>query len=238
MVSRVRRDSSDRSNTRRCDDDHIATRGASPGHDGHPVRQQQAEPLRVPADTVGTQLLNGPNRETFEPLDNLDLGRGSISPLDFSLLGDWSPSPLETRGAQAGPLDEEEEEEEHEQQLELAALSQPTRHHTIPTAPQDPFDQYLFTYFMDTLYLRLYPIKLEQNPYRVVYGSLATESEPLLKVIMLASALHLAKQGKLPGFAIEHYRAQVQDSFRTAIRKSDDTWSLGATVLLSVVFDV
>jgi hypothetical protein len=92
---------------------------------------------------------------------------------------------------------------------------------------------------MDTLYLRLYPIKLDQNPYRVVYGSLATESEPLLKVIMLASASHLAKQGKLPAFAIQHYRTAVQDSFRDALSTNkEDSWVLGATVLLSIVLDV
>ncbi|KAJ5093599.1 hypothetical protein N7456_009460 [Penicillium angulare] len=58
----------------------------------------------------------------------------------------------------------------------------------LPPTPQDPFDQYLFTYYMETLALRLYPIKTDQNPYRKIYGALATESEPLLKSIMLASA--------------------------------------------------
>ncbi|KAL4902157.1 fungal-specific transcription factor domain-containing protein [Aspergillus multicolor] len=131
------------------------------------------------------------------------------------------------------------------------ALFQPAPDLAIPASPQDPFDQYLFSYYMDTLSLRLYPIKLDQNPYRIVYGSLATESEPLLKVIMLASALHLAELGKLPAFAIKHYRGAVRDSFRNALEQtssstdslsqkehSSETWSLGVTVLLSVVFEI
>lgn len=91
---------------------------------------------------------------------------------------------------------------------------------------------------METLALRLYPVKKDQNPYRTIYGALATESEPLLKSIMLASALHLTKQGRLPRFAIKPYRMAVQESFREALKSQDEAWSLGVTVLLSVVFDV
>ncbi|PYH77016.1 hypothetical protein BO82DRAFT_395733 [Aspergillus uvarum CBS 121591] len=109
---------------------------------------------------------------------------------------------------------------------------------TLPPTPQDPFDQYLFTYYMETLALRLYPVKKDQNPYRTIYGALATESEPLLKSIMLASALHLTKQGRLPRFAIKPYRIAVQESFREALKSQDEAWSLGVTVLLSVVFDI
>ncbi|RAK72235.1 Zn(II)2Cys6 transcription factor [Aspergillus fijiensis CBS 313.89] len=108
----------------------------------------------------------------------------------------------------------------------------------LPPIPQDPFDQYLFTYYMETLALRLYPVKKDQNPYRTIYGALATESEPLLKSIMLASALHLTKQGRLPRFAIKPYRMAVQESFREALKSQDEAWSLGVTVLLSVVFDI
>ncbi|KAL2839672.1 fungal-specific transcription factor domain-containing protein [Aspergillus pseudodeflectus] len=161
----------------------------------------------------------------------MDPGRYLNSPLDFDALGSWSPE-----GYQAG--EDDPEHTDGVQALELA-LFDPTPEPVIHATPRDPFDQYLFTYYMDTLYLRLYPIKLDQNPYRVVYGSLATESEPLLKVIMLASASHLAKQGKLPAFAIQHYRTAVQDSFRDALSTNkEDSWVLGATVLLSIVLDI
>ena len=55
---------------------------------------------------------------------------------------------------------------------------------------------------------------------------------------MLASALHLSKLGRLPKFAIQHYRKAVQESFRDAVMKDGEAWGLGATVLLSVVSDV
>lgn len=91
---------------------------------------------------------------------------------------------------------------------------------------------------MNTLSLRLYPVKLDSNPYRNVYGSLATESEPVLKAIMLASAFHLSKLGKLPAFAVKPYRMAMQRSFRDALKTQNDEWALGATVFLSIVFDV
>ena len=91
---------------------------------------------------------------------------------------------------------------------------------------------------MNILALRLYPVKLDQNPYRVVYGNLATESQPLLKAILFASALHLSKLGQLPNFAIKPYRMAMRDSFRDALTRDDEFWALGATVLLSVIFDV
>ncbi|GKZ64477.1 hypothetical protein AnigIFM50267_005542 [Aspergillus niger] len=111
------------------------------------------------------------------------------------------------------------------------------REPSIPPTPQDPFDQYLFTYYMETLSLRLYPVKSKQNPYRTIYGALATESEPLLRSTMLASALHLSKQGKLPRFAVKPYRMAVQASLHEALKTQNEAWSLGVTVLLSVVSD-
>ncbi|PYI07171.1 hypothetical protein BO78DRAFT_444405 [Aspergillus sclerotiicarbonarius CBS 121057] len=106
------------------------------------------------------------------------------------------------------------------------------------TPPSDPFDQRLYSHYMDILALRLYPVKLDQNPYRVVYGTLATESRPLHKAILFASALHLSKLGQLPNFAIKPYRVAMRDSFRDALTREDESWALGATVLLSVIFDV
>ena len=72
----------------------------------------------------------------------------------------------------------------------------------------------------------------------MVYGSLATESKPLLNVILFASALHLSKLGQLPSFAVKPYRVAMRDSFRDALQTEDEAWGLGATVLLSVAFDV
>lgn len=91
---------------------------------------------------------------------------------------------------------------------------------------------------MNSLVLRLYPVKLAQNPYRVVYGALATESAPLMKAIQFASALHLSQLGQLPKFAIQPYRMAMRDSFRDALADIDKAWSLGVTVLLTVIFDV
>ncbi|KAJ0414462.1 fungal-specific transcription factor domain-containing protein [Aspergillus carlsbadensis] len=206
------------------------------GVDYHQLQLQMQLQPPVLADLGGFHELEGGGLTPgiLESLE-MDPGRLSIPPLDFDALGGWSPE-----GYRAGE-DETPTEIEHAgqvQDLELA-LFDPTPEPVIHATPRDPFDQYLFTYYMDTLYLRLYPIKLDQNPYRVVYGSLATESEPLLKVIMLASASHLAKQGKLPAFAISHYRTAVQDSFRNALSsKKEDSWVLGATVLLSIVLDI
>ncbi|KAH6712495.1 fungal-specific transcription factor domain-containing protein [Leptodontidium sp. MPI-SDFR-AT-0119] len=104
--------------------------------------------------------------------------------------------------------------------------------------PSDPFDQYLFSHYINTLSLRLYPVKPDQNPYRMVYGSLAVESKPLLSVILFASALHLSKLGQLPKFAVKPYRMAMRDSFRDALRTENEALGLGATVLLSIVFDV
>ncbi|KAL3471503.1 fungal-specific transcription factor domain-containing protein [Aspergillus californicus] len=217
MVSRVRRDSE----CSGIEPDRMHTNAGWPQTHSLP---EQSPP--VLADLGGENLTPG-ILETLE----MDPGRLSISPLDFAALGDWSPG-----GCRAS--ENEAENTERVEDLDIALFG-PNIEPVIYSTPRDPFDQYLFTYYMDTLYLRLYPIKLDQNPYRVVYGSLATESEPLLKVIMLASASHLAKQGKLPAFAIAHYRTAVQDSFRNALSsKKEDMWVLGATVLLSVVLDI
>jgi hypothetical protein len=91
---------------------------------------------------------------------------------------------------------------------------------------------------MNTLVLRLYPVKLDQNPYRVVYGALAADAQPLLRTIYFASALHLSKLGQLPNFAIKPYREAMRDSFRNALTRGDGTWSLAATVLLTIIFNV
>ncbi|KAJ5362182.1 Protein of unknown function DUF3468 [Penicillium brevicompactum] len=105
-------------------------------------------------------------------------------------------------------------------------------------APADPFDQTLFCHYMENLSLQLYPITLDNNPYRKVYGSLATESQLVFKAILLASALHLSKLGKLPAFAVKPYRVAMQRSFRDSVKTQSVEWSLGATVLLSIIFDV
>lgn len=91
---------------------------------------------------------------------------------------------------------------------------------------------------MNTLVLRLYLVKLDQNPYRVVYGALAADAQPLLRTIYFASALHLSKLGQLPNFAIKPYREAMRDSFRNALARGDREWSLAATVLLTIVFNV
>ncbi|KAJ3549182.1 hypothetical protein NM208_g75 [Fusarium decemcellulare] len=109
---------------------------------------------------------------------------------------------------------------------------------TLPPSPDDPFDQYLFFHYIDNLSLRLYPVKPDQNPYREVYGNLAARCPPLHHTILFASALHLANLGRLPKFAIQQYRKTMRQSFRDALVKQDELEGLGATVLLSVVFDV
>ncbi|KAL4799475.1 hypothetical protein BDV19DRAFT_385242 [Aspergillus venezuelensis] len=202
--------------------------------------------------------------------DSASCASMGLSPIDLGMFGCWTPDdatrePIDTANkaiaeneaeSGIGSLQEPQatastNQDDQGNILDYdSALFQTVQEFSIPPIPQDPFDQYLFSHYMDTLSLRLYPIKLDQNPYRIVYGSLAIESEPLLKVIMLASALHLAKLGKLPAFAIKHYRTAVRDSFRTALEgkssasssaqngSTSEMWSLGVTVLLSVVFEV
>ncbi|KAL2797094.1 fungal-specific transcription factor domain-containing protein [Aspergillus keveii] len=230
MVSRVRRDSESSG----IEGEGMATRADTPQTASIPEmndgNQPDLESPSVLADLSNSHELGSLTAGMLETLE-MDPGRLLTSALDFAALGDWSPE-----GYQVG--EDETEHTERVQDLELT-LFDPTPEPIMYSTPRDPFDQYLFTYYMDTLYLRLYPIKLDQNPYRVVYGSLATESEPLLKVIMLASASHLAKQGKLPAFTIQHYRTAVQSSFRNALStRKEDSWVLGATVLLSIVLDI
>ena len=67
---------------------------------------------------------------------------------------------------------------------------------------------------------------------------MATESQLVFKAILLASALHLSKLGKLPAFAVKPYRVAMQRSFRDSVKTQSAEWSLGATVLLSIIFDV
>ncbi|KAL3455347.1 fungal-specific transcription factor domain-containing protein [Aspergillus heterothallicus] len=250
MVSRLMRDNEDRE-SQQDDDEPIPTRAegpasvaavASPSTTWEKTVNHHHQPLAMlheVGDPNQLPLLEAAlDPEIFNALDmGNDVSR-PVSPIDFALVGEWSP----------GIINEHDATDEVPDTIEAAigsggdlldlALFQHFDEPVIPPAPQDPFDQYLFTYYMDTLALRLYPIRLDGNPYRVVYGSLATESEPMLKVIMLASALHLVKLGKLPAFAIKHYRTAARDSFRKALGKKQDTWSLGVTVLLSVVFDI
>ncbi|KAL3496706.1 fungal-specific transcription factor domain-containing protein [Aspergillus germanicus] len=236
MVSRVRRDSEctgiegEVEGDARMGATHVNARRTDSIPEEISRGQMQAQSPLALADVACSDGIESLTPGILETLE-MDPGRLLTSPLDFAALGDWSPE-----GYQAGENDTEHIEQI--QDLELT-LFDPTPEPVMYSTPRDPFDQYLFTYYMDTLYLRLYPIKLDQNPYRVVYGSLATESEPLHKVIMLASASHLAKQGKLPAFAIQHYRTAVQDSFRNALsNRKEDSWVLGATVLLSIVLDI
>ncbi|KAH6972866.1 fungal-specific transcription factor domain-containing protein [Ilyonectria sp. MPI-CAGE-AT-0026] len=108
----------------------------------------------------------------------------------------------------------------------------------VTTQPSTPFDQHLFSHFVNNLALRLYPVEPDRNPYRAVYCSLAKESKPLLNSILFASALHLTKLGQLPNYVIKTYRTALKDSFRDALQSDNEAWGLGATVLLSVIFDV
>jgi hypothetical protein len=86
---------------------------------------------------------------------------------------------------------------------------------------------------------RLLPVvESYRNPYLVVYGRLSQESQPLRNSILFASALHLSKLGALPNDAIKTCRADMRDSFRNALHDPEEAWGLGATVLLSIVFDV
>ncbi|KAJ5398810.1 Protein of unknown function DUF3468 [Penicillium sp. CMV-2018d] len=162
----------------------------------------------------------GPN-----PIEEYDI---SISSTDLDMIQDWSADTWS-----AGNQLIEDSADILDSSL-LGSFCDPILYQT----PQDPFDQYLFSHYMDALSLRLYPIKLDSNPYRTVYGALATESEPVLKAIMLASAFHLSKLGKLPAFAVKPYRIAMQRSFRDALKTQNDEWGLGATVFLSIVFDV
>lgn len=91
---------------------------------------------------------------------------------------------------------------------------------------------------MTNLSLRLYPANTVSNPYHVVYGSMAAQSDAMHKMILFASAQHLVQLGQLPKFAIQPYRAAMRQSFRDALRNQDEAWVLGVTVLLSIVFDV
>jgi hypothetical protein len=55
---------------------------------------------------------------------------------------------------------------------------------------------------------------------------------------MFASALHLTKMGHLPNEVLKTHRIALRTSFRDALLKPEEAWSLGLTVLLSVVLDV
>ncbi|KAG8162076.1 hypothetical protein KVR01_007841 [Diaporthe batatas] len=104
--------------------------------------------------------------------------------------------------------------------------------------PNDPYDQYLFGHYMTNLSLRLYPANTVENPYHVVYGSMAAQSDAMHKMILFASAQHLVQLGQLPKFAIQPYRSAMRQSFRDALQNQAESWVLGVTVLLSIVFDV
>lgn len=91
---------------------------------------------------------------------------------------------------------------------------------------------------MTNLSLRLYPANTVENPYHVVYGSMAAQSDAMHKMILFASAQHLVQLGQLPKFAIQPYRSAMRQSFRDALQNQAESWVLGVTVLLSIVFDV
>uniref|UniRef100_L2FYG6 Uncharacterized protein n=1 Tax=Colletotrichum fructicola (strain Nara gc5) TaxID=1213859 RepID=L2FYG6_COLFN len=92
---------------------------------------------------------------------------------------------------------------------------------------------------LDNLASRLLPVvEPYRNPYKTVYGALARGSRPLRNAILFASTLHLTKLGDLPHDTIKTYRADMRDSFREALQADEEIWSLGATVLLSIIFDV
>ncbi|KAK9371390.1 fungal-specific transcription factor domain-containing protein [Lipomyces kononenkoae] len=147
-----------------------------------------------------------------------------LSPFNLGDVEEWAPDgdlPVEENGGAV-------------HQAILRFVNEPV----LQPPPRDPFDQYLFSHYINNLSLRLYPVKPDQNPYRLVYGSLATKSQPLLKAILFASAMHLSKLGQLPNFAVKPYRMAMRDSFRDALQTGDEGWGLGATVLLSIIFDV
>lgn len=91
---------------------------------------------------------------------------------------------------------------------------------------------------MANLSLRLYPANTVSNPFHLVYGSMAAQSDAMHEMILFVSAQHLVQLGQLPKFAIQPYRAAMQQSFRDALQNQDEAWVLGVTVLLSIVFDV
>ncbi|KAF5499261.1 hypothetical protein CGCF413_v006208 [Colletotrichum fructicola] len=102
-----------------------------------------------------------------------------------------------------------------------------------------PSEVYLLQHFLDNLASRLLPVvEPYRNPYKTVYGALARGSRPLRNAILFASTLHLTKLGDLPHDTIKTYRADMRDSFREALQADEEIWSLGATVLLSIIFDV
>ncbi|OJI99580.1 hypothetical protein ASPVEDRAFT_26379 [Aspergillus versicolor CBS 583.65] len=219
MVSKMMRDDPDSDSSHDENVPNVATSASMPQAE---VDREQPE---SPFPSTDLAVLPASEAVATEVLDTLclDSRTNSVSPSDVSMSGQWLPAsdqPIEDEGI----IDF----------LPFSSIPEPT----LQLTPRDPFDQYLFRYYMDNLSLRLYPVKRDQNPYRIVYGNLATQSEPLFRAIMLASALHLSKLGKLPKFAIKHYRTAMQESFRDNLKKGGEAWSLGATVLLSVVFDI
>ncbi|KAK9238967.1 fungal-specific transcription factor domain-containing protein [Lipomyces kononenkoae] len=236
-------------------------------HDGPPGSSQgsveDTQELRdVPSDELGllstetahgsssqqtwwqdSIVANSEDEESFSQSMELSLESGfesHLTPGSFTLTsaGDViyrSPTDLGNVEERAPDSDQPVEEESGAVDQAILRL---INERVLQPPPGDPFDQYLFSHYINDLSLRLYPVKPEQNPYRLVYGSLATKSQPLLKAILFASAMHLSKLGRLPNFAVQPYRMAMRDSFRDALQSGDEAWGLGATVLLSIVFDV
>ncbi|KAH6612979.1 fungal-specific transcription factor domain-containing protein [Boeremia exigua] len=117
--------------------------------------------------------------------------------------------------------------------------SQPMHKTLVLHKSLSSFELYLLNHFLTHVAPRFLPtVESERNPYGTVYGNLARESLPLRNVLIFASALHLTKLGQLPNEVIRTHRVAMRDSFRNAVRLTEDTWALGMTVLLSIVLDV
>ncbi|PYH94667.1 hypothetical protein BO71DRAFT_429767 [Aspergillus ellipticus CBS 707.79] len=175
------------------EDDKESTVEDLPSTPWSPVINDEFPEPSMPEDMIGLQEPEILTNETPGAL-NLESSTSLVSPAEFSAIDQWFPNDHQpTEDGYTGDLSS------------VYNIYEPIMHVT----PAGPFDYYLLNHYINTLCLRLYPMKLDQNPYQIVYGSLVANSEPLHKAIMLASALHFSKLGKLPIFAIKHYRTEM-----------------------------
>ncbi|KAM6522916.1 hypothetical protein FALCPG4_012529 [Fusarium falciforme] len=101
-----------------------------------------------------------------------------------------------------------------------------------------PFDTYLFSHFFSVLAPGFYPVAPHHNPFKLVYGKLASICPPLRATILGASALHLGGMSQLPPGVVSLYRDASRVSFSTAVKSRRRTEALAATILLSIIADV
>ena len=84
----------------------------------------------------------------------------------------------------------------------------------------------------------LYPVGPTRNPYKLVYGKLASTCPPLRATILGASALHLSGMGQLPPGVVSLYRDALRASFHSAARSTKQAETLAAALLLSISVEV